>query len=186
MKASEYMRKIAEEIGKTAAGVSDQKADRLADRILRSKKVFVAGAGRSGLMLRAFAMRLMHMGFESHVVGETLTPAVEEGDLLVIGSGSGETESLLVMAKKAKQIGAHLVLITIFSQSSIGVYADEVITIPATTAKVLEKAGVDSIQPKGSLFEQALLIFCETIILMLLKKMKIDFAKLMQRHANLE
>ncbi len=180
------MSKIAEEIGNTATGVSDQGAERLTERILKSKKVFVAGAGRSGLMMQAFAMRLMHMGFESHVVGETLTPAIENGDLLIIGSGSGETESLLVMAKKAKQVGAHLVLITIFSQSSIGMHSDEVITISATTAKAAEQAEVDSIQPKGSLFEQAMLIFCEALVLMLLKKMQMDYSKLMQRHANLE
>ena len=36
------------------------------------------------------AMRLMHVGFEAHVVGEATTPSIAEGDRLMVFSGSGE------------------------------------------------------------------------------------------------
>jgi 6-phospho-3-hexuloisomerase len=186
MSVSEYMKEISEEIGRASEAVSDRLAARFVERIRQSGRVFVAGAGRSGLIIRTFAMRLMHMGFASYVVGETITPAIEKGDLLVIGSGSGETESLLVTAKKAKKIGAHVVLITICPRSSIAAFADDIITVPATTAKVSQKTAVNSIQPKGSLFEQVLLVFCEAVVVVLLQKKRMDYSKLMRRHANLE
>ena len=107
------------------------------------------------------------------------------GDLFCIGSGSGETGSLYVMAKKAKQIGADLAVITIFSESSIGKLADITITIPAPTAKVEQEAGIPSVQPKGSLFEQCLLILLEAIIITLMEKMNTG-PNIMRRHANLE
>src|SRR5512133_4294126 len=74
------------------------KAESLVDAIISANKIFVAGTGRSQMMIRGLAMRLMHLGFKSYVVGETVTPAIEPGDLLIIGSGSGETSILTVMA----------------------------------------------------------------------------------------
>ena len=182
----ECMQKIAGEIGMASGGIAARQAQRLTERIRQSRRIFVAGAGRSGLMMRAFAMRLMHMGFSSYVAGETITPAIEKRDLLVIGSGSGETESLVSMARKAKKIGAFVVLITVCPRSSIAAHADEVITVPATTAKVSQKTAINTIQPKGSLFEQVLLILCEAVVVVLLQKEGIDYSKLMRLHANLE
>jgi 6-phospho-3-hexuloisomerase len=186
MKAVECMEKIADEIGKTVAGISEQRTEQFINEIINTKRIFVAGAGRSGLMIKAFAMRLMHIGFKSYVVGETVTPSIIKGDLLIIGSGSGETESLLGMAKKAKKMEVAVALITIFSQSSIGKYADVTVTIPAPTAKVDRDIGVSSVQPKGSLFEQSMLIFFESVIILLMKKINMDPLKIMTYHANLE
>ncbi len=137
-------------------------------------------------MVKAFAMRLMHIGITAYVLGETVTPSIEKSDLLIIGSGSGETESLCFMAEKAKQIGADLAVITIFSDSTIGKLADIIITIPAPTAKVKRETGVPSVQPKGSLFEQCMLILLEAIIIVLMEKMNTVPDTLMRRHANLE
>ena len=186
MKAVEYMEKIADEIGKTVAGISEKKTELFINKIINAKRIFLAGAGRSGLMIKAFAMRLMHIGFESYVVGETVTPSIIKGDLLIIGSGSGETESLLGMAKKAKKMEVDVALITIFSQSSIGKYTDVSVTIPAPAAKVDREIGVSSVQPKGSLFEQSMLIFFESVIILLMKKNNMDPLKIMTYHANLE
>lgn len=184
-KTVEYMEKIVRELESTVLKIQNKDADWLIEKILKSKRIFTAGAGRSGLMVKAFAMRLMHIGIESYVAGETITPGIEKGDLLLIGSGSGETGGLYVMAKKAKQIGADLAVITIFSESSIGKLADIIITIPAPTAKVEQEAGIPSVQPKGSLFEQCLLILLEAIIITLMEKMNTG-PNIMRRHANLE
>lgn len=90
-----------------------EEAERLVKLILETKRVFVLGAGRSGFMVKSFAMRLAQMGVEAYVIGETITTVMEENDLLVIGSASGETESLAAIARKAKKIKGIIVLITI-------------------------------------------------------------------------
>ncbi len=117
MDTRDYARAVIGELDRTLSAISEPDAERLVDRILGAKRIFLAGAGRSGLAVRAFAMRLMHMGFGAYVVGETVTPGIKAEDLLVIGSGSGATASLVAMAEKAKKIGAGVALVTIFPET---------------------------------------------------------------------
>jgi 6-phospho-3-hexuloisomerase len=186
MNITEYAIKIAKELEKTTAGLDPASGEKLCGLILAAKKIFVAGAGRSRLMARAFAMRLMHLGFTAYVVGETVTPNIEAGDLLIIGSGSGETASLVSMAAKAKSIGFTLALVSIFPKSSIGKQADVVIKIIAPTIKVKTDIGFTSIQPMGSLFEQTLLVAFDAMILWLMEKLGKSADAMFNRHANLE
>ena len=186
MKTTEYAVEVVKEIGRTLSRISTDEAGRLVEIIIMSKKILVAGAGRSGLAMKAFAMRLAHMGFEVYVVGETVTPNFEETDLLLIGSGSGETGSLVSMAKKAKKIGGRLALITILPESSIGQLADMTVKIPAPTPKASGAEVWTSIQPMGSLFEQSLFIFLDIIILKLMEEIANDSTNMFKRHANLE
>lgn len=88
-----YTQEIVKELHTSADQLDAGEAERFAELLQRSGKIFVAGAGRSGLMGRAFAMRLMHVGRSAYVVGETVTPGIEAGDVLVLGSGSGETKA---------------------------------------------------------------------------------------------
>ncbi len=118
MDVKEYALKITGEIERAVSDLSYDDCLRFAGRIKSANRIFLAGAGRSGFMVKAFAMRLMHMGLKAHLVGETTTPGIEKGDLLIIGSGSGETASLAVMAQKAKKIGVDIALVTIHPQSS--------------------------------------------------------------------
>jgi 6-phospho-3-hexuloisomerase len=186
MNSAEISSLIVQELGRTLGAISPEDGEALVDAILASRKVFVAGAGRSGFMVRAFAMRLMHLGFDSFVVGETVTPNLEKGDLLVIGSGSGETGSLVSMAGKAKKLEAGLALVTIFSKSSIARLADLVVRIPAPTAKSEVETGFASMQPMGSLFEQSLLLFLDSVIVRLMERRGKDSRTMFMRHANLE
>jgi 6-phospho-3-hexuloisomerase len=181
-----YAKEVVKELDRTLSQVPAADAEKLVDKILNSKKVFVAGAGRSGFACKAFAMRLMHMGFDAYVVGETVTPNLEAEDILVIGSGSGETGSLVSMAGKAKKIGAKLALVTIFPESTIGRMADVAVKIPAPTPKVAADSGFKSIQPMGSLFEQSLLLLLDCVILRLMEKRGNDSDTMFTRHANLE
>ena len=104
MDITEYAQDIISELDRTLKAVSPQEVERLADLVLAAKRIFVAGAGRSGFVAQAFAMRLMHLGFTAYVVGETVTPAIKPDDLLVIGSGSGATTTLVAIADKAKTV----------------------------------------------------------------------------------
>lgn len=186
MNTTEYAEQIAQELAQTLAQVHAADGERLADAIMSAGKIFVAGAGRSGFAVRAFAMRLMHMGFTAYVVGETVTPNLEEQDLLLIASGSGETGSLVAIGKKAKKIGAKLAAVTIRPEGTIGAMADIVIRIPAPTPKAEVGAAFRSIQPMGSLFEQSLLLYLDAVILRLMEKQGKDSATMFLRHANLE
>ena len=185
MQTTQYVNEIIEELNRTADLLTNEEAEKLVDYILEAKKIFVAGAGRSGFMVKSFAMRMMHMGLDAYVVGETVTPNLEKGDLLIIGSGSGETKSLVSMAEKAKNLGATIALVTIFPESTIGQAADVSIKLPAKS-----KAETDSeyktIQPMGSLFEQTILLFLDAVILRFMEKRGLDSETMFGRHANLE
>jgi 6-phospho-3-hexuloisomerase len=177
---------IRSEIDETLSRISSREVDLLRDSIGKAERIFCAGAGRSGLVMRTFAMRLMQMGFQAFVVGETITPAITGKDLLIIGSGSGETGSLLTMAHKAKDAGAPLVLLTVLPGSSIGSCADVTVAIPATTPKARASSRTRSVQSKGSLFEQSMFLLLEAVVLSLMQQRGFDPDSIMTRHANLE
>ncbi|MDL2252451.1 6-phospho-3-hexuloisomerase [Ruminococcaceae bacterium OttesenSCG-928-I18] len=186
MSVKAYCETILKELQAILSKVEEHEAEGLAEAMLDAKRIFLAGAGRSGFAVRAFAMRLMHMGFSVYVVGETVTPAIRQGDLLFVGSGSGSTGSLVMMAEKAKDIGAKIALVTIQPDSPIGRLADEVVRIPAPSPKVKEDTGFSSIQPMGSLFEQAQLLFYDAVILELMQKSGKTSDVMFGLHANLE
>ena len=145
-------------------------------------RIFVAGAGRSGLCMRALGIRLMHLGKTVYVVGETITPRCSAANLLIIGSGSGRTAGLLAIAEKARNQGAQILLFTTDATSPLAQLADHRIVIPAPSLREAE----GSLQPMGSLFEQSLLILCDSLILKLMQQSGVDAAQMLQRHANLE
>ena len=180
--------KINKELERTLKTINPQQAEKLVDLISLSKRIFIAGAGRSLLMMRGLAMRLMQLEFQSFVVGDTVTPAIGPGDLLIIGSGSGETGTLKVVAKNTRSTGAKLALITIFPESSIGQYANLVVQISATTSKVNNEENKNTIQPGANTFEQSLLIFCDAVVIRLIEKLGIKNPNeiIMKYHANLE
>jgi 6-phospho-3-hexuloisomerase len=185
MKTTQYLAEIILELNRSVDLIADEEAEKLVNGILESKKVFVAGAGRSGLMGKSFAMRMMHMGIDAYVIGETVTPTFEKDDILIIGSGSGETKSLISMAEKAKNIGGTIATATIFPESTIGKLADIAIKLPGSP-KNQSEGDYQTIQPMGSLFEQTLLLFYDAVILRFMDKKGLDTNKMYGRHANLE
>lgn len=185
MKTTNYAVEIVNELHRSVEQIADSDAETFADIIMQSDKVFVAGAGRSGLIGRAFAMRLMHVGINAYVVGDTITPGIDKDDVLIIGTGSGETRSLIPMARKAKSLGASVTTVTITPASTIGSLADAVVKLPGLP-KDQASGDHSTIQPMASLFEQTLLIFYEAIILRLMEKTGLDSSRMYGRHANLE
>ena len=186
MSTADHIRQVMGELDRALAAIAPDDAERLVDLILGARRVFVAGAGRSGLAIKAFAMRLMHLGLDVYVVGETVTPAMTADDLLLIGSGSGETASLVAMAEKVRALKGRLALVTIVADSRIGRLADAVVVIPAPSPKARALHGITSVQPMGSLFEQSLLILLDVIVLRLMERQGRDSAAMFERHANLE
>lgn len=186
MNNKQYAKIVVEELNHTLSSVDSDCADQFVELIMNAEEVFCAGAGRSGFQVKGFAMRLMHMGVHSYVVGETCTPNIKENGLLVVCSGSGETKSLVNHATKAKEMGAKIALITINPQSSIAKMADVVIEISAPSPKSAKEGDIKSIQPMGSLFEQSEGIFMDISIMMLMDKKGLDSNTMFGRHANME
>jgi len=178
--------KTLNELSEVLLPVDEANVNRLVEEILNASKIYVAGAGRSLLMLRCFAMRLMHLGFEVYVVGDTITPAFESGDLLIVGSGSGETLGSVNVAKKAKTIGGKVALISTRSDSTLAGISDFTIVIPAYTDKVDMPGRKNPTLPGGTLFEHALLVLGDTMVLPLAEAVGVRTDKPFTKHANLE
>jgi 6-phospho-3-hexuloisomerase/3-hexulose-6-phosphate synthase/6-phospho-3-hexuloisomerase len=133
------------------------------------------------LIGRFFAMRLMHSGYDVSVVGEIVTPSIKAGDLLIIISGSGETEQLIAFTKRAKEIGAKILLISAKSDSTIGDLADAVFQVGTS-----ELYGKVKGMPMGTVFELSTLFFLEAIISHIIHEKGIPEEEMRSRHANLE
>jgi len=154
---------------------------RLTEMLDNARRIFIAGAGRSKLVGNFFAMRLVHGGYDVSVVGEIVTPSIKNGDLLIIISGSGETEQLIAFTKSAQKVGAKIVLISAKSSSTIGDIADAVFTVgnPEQYGKVVG-------MPMGTVFELSTLVFLEAIISHIIHDKGIAEEVMRERHANLE
>ncbi|MGP3533849.1 6-phospho-3-hexuloisomerase [Microbacterium sp. RD1] len=167
-----------------AAVASGTRLEALAGLIARSDRVFVTGAGRSGLALQMTAMRLMHLGLQVHVVGETTAPAIRENDLLLTASGSGTTESIVRTAAKAASVGARVGAITTAATSPLADIADVCVVVPAV--QKLDRSAVESDQYAGSLFEQVVVILGDGLFHWLWRRQGPSADELWLRHANLE
>ncbi|PWJ54470.1 6-phospho-3-hexuloisomerase [Dyadobacter jejuensis] len=165
-----------------ALGYSDLGS--LVRNIREANSIFLLAAGRSGLSMRAVAMRLMHLGLRVYFVGETTTPAIQEGDLLWAASGSGTTGAIVRAAEKARRVGARVVAITTNTESTLASLAHLHVLLPA--AEKQDHGGERSKQYAGSLFEQALLLIGDAIFMELWKLDGSPAEILWERHANME
>ena len=182
-------RTILDEIRRTLNQVSCEEVEALVREVTGAQRVFVAGAGRSGQVMRSFAMRLAQLGLPVHVVGETTTPAVGSGDLLLIGSGSGVTERLVQYADKAAGASARVAVVTADADSQAARLADRVVVIPAPTPKSANETcdeGSRSRQPMGTLFEQSLGVMLDASVMLLMAQLDETGRSMFARHANLE
>jgi len=167
----------------------------LLENIRNGRKVLVIGAGRSGLAGRAFAMRLMHLGFNVYVFGETITPAVGENDLIVAISGSGSTKLIVTAATAAKEMKAKIIAITSHRDSPLAKISDQVIMIPGRTKLASEESDYtirqilgshEPLAPLGTLFEVTLNVFLDSLIAELMQRLGKTEIDLRKRHATIE
>lgn len=147
-------------------------------------RVFVHGAGRSGLALRMTAMRLMHLGLRVQVVGEVTTPAIERGDVLLVASGSGTTGGIVQAARTAADIGARVLAVSTTDDSPLAAVAEATLVLPAATKT--DRSGTASAQYAGSLFEQGVALLGDALFHALWQRSGRSADELWPRHANLE
>ena len=163
--------------------------------ITTADNIFVTGAGRSGLAAKAFAMRLMHLGLSSYVVGETISPAINAGDCILAISGSGETNTIVTAARISKKRGAKVLALTSYPESSLGQLADALIHVKGRTKVEVDdenylkrqiKGNYTSLTPLGTAFELTSLVFLDGLVSELMETMGKTEEDLKNRHTVLE
>jgi 6-phospho-3-hexuloisomerase len=189
------MRLIIDHLNEVIAKLDNEAAKAMLQKIMEGERIFVMGAGRSGLVAKAFAMRLMHLGFSVYVVGETTTPAVRMRDVVIAISGSGETRSIADLGKIVKNIGSTLITVTSKKDSTLGIISDITMVLPSKT-KIDSEAGgcleenmrgaYKSLPPLGTSFEITSLIFLDSLIAQLITLTGASEAELKSRHTNIE
>ena len=175
--------------------LDENSIDKFENIIIKSRNIFVTGAGRSGLAAKAFAMRLMHLGLSAYVVGETISPAIYEEDCIIAISGSGETNTIVSAAQIAKNRGSKVLAVTSYPESSLGQLADSYILVKGRTKKEVDDenyikrqihGNYTSLTPLGTAFELTTLVFLDAIISELMEKMQQTESDLKARHTVLE
>jgi len=152
--------------------------DKFVDLIIGSRKIFIYGVGRSGLIAKAFAIRLVQMGIEVFFVGETVTPFVEEGNLVIIVSYTGETMSAIQTANIVRRVGAKVVTVTANNHSKLAAASNLVIEIHPPKDDDRKR-----LAPLGTLFEVATLIYLDGIVASMMEKLGQSEGAMRKRHA---
>jgi len=197
-----WLRAAAQEIiegAKRAISELDiQQVEKMIDMILdaKDKKIFVVGMGRSGFVARAFALRLMNLGFNVYFIGETITPSAKKGDLLIAISGTGSTKMVLTAGMAAKEIGVKVIAVTSFPDSPLGRVADHVVVVSGRTKAgwpreadyfVRQLMGErEPLTPLGSIFENNCMIFLDSLIVELMARLGKTEREIKERHATIE
>jgi len=195
-----FMQQMAATITNTAGMLDQDQMAAFFQEMLSAKKVYVAGAGRSGFIAKAFGLRLMHLGLDVYVVGETITPAFQSGDTLVVFSGSGETHSMVSICGTAKELGGTVCLITSSPDSKMSRMADCVVNLGDLTGyyrkdknsfEIRQLTGeyrsvTSAFAPLGTLFETLALIFSDAVISALMEEKKAEILDMQGRITNVE
>src|ERR1700712_3267322 len=176
---------VLSELSGVFARIDDDTPRKMTSAILQSRRIACHGVGREGLMMRALAMRLMHLGFDAHVVGEVTAPPIHAGDLLIASAGPGDLPTVSALMTVAKNTGARIMLITAQPESKAAQIADDVIVLPAQTMAD-DGDSSSSLLPMGSVFEIAMLLFFDLIALMLRDQTDQTADQMRRRHTNLE
>ena len=189
------MRLIIENLKEVIDKLDKEAIKAMLQKTIDSNRVFVMGAGRSGLVAKAFAMRLMQLGFSVYVVGETTTPAVLPSDVVIAISRSGETRTITDLGKAAKDIGSTLLTITSKKDSTLSKISDITLIIPSKMKNDSEEANYlerhmlsdyKKMFPLGTSFEITALVFLDSVISQLIMLTGTSEDELKSRYTNIE
>lgn len=182
--AADALALIGRELQQLIERIAPSDLEAFATTVASADRVFVHGAGRSGIALRMTAMRLMHLGLTVHVVGDATCPAIRDGDVLLTASGSGTTESIVRAAKAAVAAKATIAAITTAPGSPLAELAVATIIVPA--AGKLDRSATASQQYAGGLFEQGVVLLGDALFHALWVRSGLSADDIWPRHSNLE
>tara|TARA_R100001509_G_scaffold18619_1_gene9273 strand:- start:2865 stop:3416 length:552 start_codon:yes stop_codon:yes gene_type:complete len=183
MNYAELKTTVMSEINDVLTSVDEKSLDIMCDIIQSSNKIVVAGAGRMGYSIKCFGMRLGHMGYQAWTLGDSTVPQIGKGDLLIVASGSGETETIYNIVLKAKQNRAKVILITTKKESRMASSSDHLVIMNAVSAFTGDRG---TIQPMKTYVEQSLLILLDIMALKLMQESGETNFTMSKRHSLLE
>lgn len=176
-----------DELQAIVGAIAIEDIDALCGLLAQAGVIAVHGLGREGLMMRAFSMRLFHLGLRATPVGDMSLPAVGEGDLLVASAGPGHFDTVAALMRIARAAGAKTVLFTAEPDAPLRSCADLTILLPARTmARPAEHSSGPPALPMGSAYEGGLFLLCEYIVAQLASRLEVDEVSMRARHTNLE
>lgn len=182
---SDYQTALAE-LSAVFARLDDSRVDAVIERLAQARRIVVFGGGREKLQIMGFAMRLFHMGLNAAVEGDMTTPAVGPGDVFLVTCGPGWISTAEALMRVAKDAGAEVQFITAQPAGRCAALADGVLRLPAQTMADDQGAAKTSVLPMGSLFEGALFVLFEVMVLKLKARLSITAEAMRANHTNLE
>ena len=183
MKYSELKSTVLSEIDGVLSSINEESLDKMISIVSDSNKIVVAGAGRMGYSIKCFGMRLGHLGYNTWTLGDSTVPQLGKEDLLIVASGSGETQTIYDIVKRAKIDGVKVILITTSNTSRMANKADHIILMNAESAFTGDRG---TIQPMKTYVEQSLLILLDIVVLKIMGETKEDNLSMSKRHSHLE
>lgn len=180
------------EVKKLLDSMQPKNTDAFEEAIINANRIFFTGAGRSGLMVRSFAVRLMQLGYAAYIVGDDCTPSIRAGDLLIVASSSGEKKSIMYIAQKAKEAGAKVALITQSKESSLARMSDILLCFTAVlkqgapTTDGWNLNDYTSVRTFSAAFEQSIVALGDAIACRLMIETKISLSVVYYNASNLE
>lgn len=163
-----------------------EELSRFMEEIEKAERVFVVGAGREGIAARGFAMRLMHLGKETHWLWDDTTPGMRDGDFFLVIDGSGKIGHIDYLADQALKTGARVGVVTGAPAERIPQAAHCRLFVPACVYKGTDPRVVESTQPMGNLFEQHLFLLFDVMSMLLRERMGLTYGEMESRHRNIE
>jgi 6-phospho-3-hexuloisomerase len=177
-------RRVCRDLESVFEGTDPSELERLSQELLAAKQIVSFGVGREGLMMEAIAMRLMHAGFKSYVVGELVTPAVGPGDLFLVSAGPGHFPTVETLLRVARESGGRTAVITAQPQRAAQMPVDVLIHLPAQT--MVDIAAGRSILTMGTHYETSLLLFGDLLVLRLLELTNQKREDMYTRYTNMK
>jgi 6-phospho-3-hexuloisomerase len=173
------------ELRHTLERVDPDAFEQLASALISARRIILHGLGREGLQMKGLAMRLFHLGLDAHVVGEMTTPPIGPDDLLVVSSGPGDFASIEALITIARRAGAKIAVVSAVASSNTAREADYLLHMPAQTMAT-DLTRRSSHLPMGSLFEVAMMLSFELLVLRI-RDLKGETPETMRaRHTNME
>lgn len=180
-----FYQQALRELSAALENINEHSAQQGLELIKHARRISLYGVGREGLQLKGFAMRLYHLGLDSSVVGDMTTPPLKTGDLLIVSAGPGWFSTVDALLTTASQAGAATLCITAQPAGACALKADRLITIPAQTMADAQGDRA-SVLPLGSLYEGALYLLFESMIVQLRQQLAISGTVMSANHTNLE
>jgi len=173
---------ISQHVSNLESRLSKEQLRKFVETLLKHTRIFAYGAGRSGLVAKAFVQRLNHIEIQAFFIGDTFTPSFGKEDILVVISGSGDTESTFCFASKAKTMGGKVAVLTAHGESRIAAVGDYLVLVPGKTRLVETR----SVAPFTSLFDVAALATLDSVVAELMRRKGVSEELILRLHASLE